>query len=127
MTDEVFATAINCMDGRAQLPVINWFKRHYGVDYIDMITEPGPEKLLAEKTNQAAIESIRKRCEISVTKHHSRLVAIIGHHDCAGNPTEKETQHAQILAAIKIVESWNLDIRIVGLRIDENWQVYEVK
>jgi len=43
-----FATAINCMDGRCQLPVIEWMKKRYGVEYVDMITEPGPDGVLAE-------------------------------------------------------------------------------
>lgn len=33
-----FATAINCMDGRVQIPVIEYIKSKYEVDYVDMIT-----------------------------------------------------------------------------------------
>jgi hypothetical protein len=43
MSSGRFAAAINCMDGRAQLPVIEWLKRECGVDYVDTITEPGPD------------------------------------------------------------------------------------
>ena len=39
-----FAPAINCMDGRVQLPVIAYVKAHYSVDHVDMITELGPAK-----------------------------------------------------------------------------------
>jgi len=120
MTNKIFATAINCMDGRVQIPVIEWLKRQYGVDYVDMITEPGPERLLAEGKDQTGTESIQKRLEISVARHNSNLVAVVGHHDCAGNPAGKETQLEQILAAIRTVESWNLEVRVIGLRVDEN-------
>jgi len=48
MSNQKFATAINCMDGRVQTPVIKWLKNEYKVNYIDMITEPGPNKILAE-------------------------------------------------------------------------------
>ena len=47
-----FATAINCMDGRTQIPVIEWLKKEYGVDYVNMINEPGPNKILAENRDQ---------------------------------------------------------------------------
>lgn len=127
MTNKVFATAINCMDGRVQIPVIGWLRRQYRVDYVDMITEPGPERLLAAGKDQTGIESIQKRLEISVTRHNSSLVAIVGHHDCAGNPADKETQLEQILTAIKTVESWNFEVEVIGLRVDENWEVHEVK
>jgi hypothetical protein len=126
MTDKRFATAINCMDGRVQIPVIEWLKRQYGVDYVDMITEPGPERLLAEDKDRRGIQSLRKRLEISATRHNSKLVAIVGHHDCAGNPADKETQLKQISNAIKTVESWNFEVRVVGLWVDEKWEVQKV-
>jgi hypothetical protein len=126
VTDKEFGTAINCMDGRVQIPVIEWLKKQYGVDYVDMITEPGPERLLAECKDRKSIESIQKRLEISVTRHNSKLVAIAGHRDCAGNPADKETQLKQISNAVKIVESWNLEVRVIGLWVDERWEVQKV-
>ena len=114
------------MDGRVQIPVIEWLKRQYGVDYVDMITEPGPERLLAEDKDRRGIQSLRKRLEISATRHNSKLVAIVGHHDCAGNPADKETQVKQISNAIKTVESWNFEVRVVGLWVDEKWEVQKV-
>ena len=76
MTNNIFATAINCMDGRVQVPVIDWLRRQYGADYVDMITEPGPERLLAEGKDLMASASIHRRLEISVNRHNSKLVAI---------------------------------------------------
>ena len=127
MTEKRFATAINCMDGRVQLPVIEWLKRRYSVDYVDMITEPGPERLLAEGKDPTAIESIQRRLEISVNRHNSDLVAIVGHHDCAGNPADKATQREQILSAIKTVRSWHPEVNVTGLWVDESWTVHKVK
>jgi len=49
MLHKRFATAINCMDGRTQEPVITWIKKNYHVDFVDMITEPGPVKYLARE------------------------------------------------------------------------------
>jgi len=127
MNNKKFATAINCMDGRVQMPVIEFLKRKYGVDYVDMITEPGPNRILAENINGLIIESIRRRVEISILKHNSRLVAVVAHHDCAGNPVDNETQLKHLLAAIETVKSWGYDVQIVGLWIDEKWDVHEVK
>ena len=58
MKDKKFATAINCMDGRVQLPVINYLKDQYKIDYVDMITEPGPIKILSELKDNKLVESI---------------------------------------------------------------------
>jgi carbonic anhydrase len=126
VSNRVFGTAINCMDGRVQIPVTNWLKSHYGVDYVDMITEPGPVRFLAEGKDPWVVASIRRRLEVSVNRHKSELVAVVGHHDCAGNPVPKETQLEQILAAIKVVRGWDFKVRVTGLWVNENWEVQEV-
>ncbi len=122
----IFVTAINCMDGRVQLPVIEYMKSRYGVDYVDIVTEPGPNKILAENGYKTTIESIKKRVKISVECHNSKQIAIVGHYDCAGNPEDKETQTTHILSAIKTVKSWGLNVQIIGLWVDENRMVSEI-
>ncbi|UCD94278.1 MAG: hypothetical protein JSU69_11020 [Candidatus Zixiibacteriota bacterium] len=121
-----FVTAINCMDGRTQLPVISFLKEKYGVDYVDSITEPGPIKFLARNQDGNTIASIRKRVAISVEKHGSGVIAIVGHHDCAGNPVGKETQLEQLEDSANLIKTWGYDVDIVKLWVDESWQVHEV-
>jgi hypothetical protein len=126
MISKTFATAVNCMDGRVQLPVIAWLKDRYSIDYVDMITEPGPERVLADGYAHASVGSIRQRIELSIGCHHSKLVAIVGHHDCAGNPADQNGKYYQIAAAIERIKSWSLNTPVIGLCIDENWEVHEV-
>jgi carbonic anhydrase len=121
-----FVTTINCMDGRVQLPVIQYLREKYNVDYVDSITEPGPNRILAEKNDDFTIESIRKRVAISVEKHGSSLISIIGHFDCAGNPVDKKAQLKQLNEAVKTIKSWNSGVDIIKLWVDENWTVQEV-
>lgn len=115
------------MDGRVQLPVIEWLKNNYHVDYVDAITEPGPIKILAENHDMFTIESIKRRVSISTGTHGSKLIAIIGHYDCAGNPADKSTQIKQIADAIRLVRSWNSVISIIGLWVDEQWKVHPIE
>ena len=121
-----FATAINCMDGRVQLPTHEWLMNTLGVDCVDTITEPGPIKILAENKDPAGIESIKRRVDISVTKHGSRCIAVLGHYDCAGNPVDKPTQIEQIRKSLQTIASWGFPVKIIGLWIDENWRVNEI-
>uniref|UniRef100_A0A7V5XGK0 Uncharacterized protein n=1 Tax=Thermodesulfobacterium geofontis TaxID=1295609 RepID=A0A7V5XGK0_9BACT len=114
------------MDGRVQIPVIEWLRKKYGVDYVDMITELVPNKILAEGKDDTLLKSIKRRIEISVNKHASKLIAIVGHYDCAGNPVEKEVQLKQILIAIERVKAWNFKVQVIGLWVNENWEVCEV-
>jgi carbonic anhydrase len=126
MNKKKFVTAINCMDGRVQLPVIDWMKKQYAADFVDMITEPGPNKILAENKPCDLIESLKKRVEISVIKHASTNIAIVGHFDCAGNPVENETQLNQIKKSVKTIQSWGLNIPVIGLWIDDLWTVHKI-
>jgi carbonic anhydrase len=123
---DTYATAINCMDGRVQLPVIEYIKAEYGVDYVDMITLPGPNRILAEGSDKSALEAVRQRLSISVDRHGSRLIAVVGHHDCAGNPTGRQTQTSHTLAAIELVRSWYPALEVVGLWINESWEVERI-
>ena len=58
-----FCTAINCMDGRTQQPVIEFLKDKFEVLYVDSITEPGPVHILAEAPDSAQALSIFDRVE----------------------------------------------------------------
>lgn len=126
MSHGSFATAINCMDGRTQIPVIEYVRKKYRVDYVDMITEPGPIRVLAENKDKLTLESIKRRVGISTEKHGSGHIIIVGHDDCAGNPVEKETQLKQIRESIRTVRSWVPKAEISGLWIDEKWTAHEV-
>lgn len=125
MSRSEFATAINCMDGRVQLPVISWMKKQFDVQYIDMITEAGPEKMINEGTEQE-VESIQSRIQVSYEAHGSKVVAIIGHHGCAGNPVPKDEKLAQIKKSVDTVNSWGYQMDVLGLYVNENWEVEPV-
>jgi hypothetical protein len=122
MAEGKFGTAINCMDGRVQEPVINWMKVRYGLDYVDMITEPGPIKLVADQ-DPVAMESILKRLSISINKHHSGIVAVVGHHDCAGNPVPRDAQVEHIKKSIEVLQPVLRDVKIIGLYVSDTWLV----
>ena len=121
-----FGTAINCMDGRVQLPVIDWMKKAYILDYVDMVTEPGPEGVMVAGES-AQLESIRMKVKISVNAHGSDTIVIASHHDCAGNPVSKEAHLSQTRKAMDIIKSWDLPVKIiVGVWVDDDWAVQPI-
>ena len=121
MVDGTFVTAINCMDGRVQEPVLEWMKQRLGADYVDMITEPGPDKIMAEGSVQG-LESIRNRVKISVEKHASRVVAMVAHHDCAGFPVARDVHLAALRTCVETIGSWDLPVRRIALWVGETWR-----
>jgi len=114
-----FATAILCMDGRIQHPVSVWVKEYFHVNYVDMITLPGADGVLALGPI-GRIHWIRESATLSVEAHHSRAIAVVGHHDCAGNLVSKDVHLEHIARSVKRVASWGLPVRILGLWLNEH-------
>ncbi len=121
-----FCTVINCMDGRVQLPVIEYLQERFNVDYVDSITEPGPNLILAQQNDINIVESIFNRLKISIDHHASVGIAVAGHYNCAGNPVPKELQTLHTFDAIRYIKRRYSDLEIIGLWIDENWKVSEL-
>ncbi len=117
-----FCTTINCMDGRTQLPVNEYLREQLVVDYVDTITEAGPVLILAEQQDSQAAESILERVNISVNKHGSKSIALVAHHDCAGNPANKDTQLTQLKTATQWLAGKYPDVKVIGLWVDSNWE-----
>ncbi len=114
------------MDGRIQLPVITYLQKRFDAKYVDSITEPGPNLILSKQTDSYLVESILKRLKISVEKHKSVGVAVVGHYDCAGNPAKKDEQIQHIEESIRHIRKQYEELEIIGLWVDENWEVNEV-
>ena len=112
-----FATAINCIDGRVQIPVLDWIRLHLNVDYVDLITEPGPDQALALSTDIRA-RIFEKVC-LSLKAHDPIAIAISALWDCIANPVSMQEHLDQIREGVRIIESWGLRRRAVGLWVNE--------
>ena len=121
-----FATVINCIDGRTQLPVIEYLRSRFGVDFVDVITEPAPARFIAESKSDIKLESIQEKLKISQEKHGSLHLAVVAHHDCAGNPVDKDIQLEQVQRSLRTIRSWGFKGALLGLWVDENWTIQEV-
>lgn len=108
------------MDGRIQEPLCSWIKKNHGVDYVDVITEPGVDKAMSR---DAVSASIRTKANISVKAHGSKIIIISGHHDCAANPASEEDHIKMIRDAVRVASSWNLGAEVAGAWVDESWSV----
>lgn len=124
MKPERFAIAINCFDGRAQQPVIDWLRLNCNVDYVDLITEPGVDKCLAQEVTDV-IASIKRKVELGLKVHAASVIAVAGHHDCIANPVSREEHLELISEGVRVVTSWGLPVRVLGLYVNE-WRSIDV-
>ena len=127
MSESTFCAVVNCMDGRTQVQVNEYLRNKYGVDYVDTITEPGPVKMLAEGVEIPGTGGILCRLDISVHKHGSKAIAVVAHHDCAGNPVEKGVQQEQALKSAEFLRAKYPDLDVLPLWVNETWGVEEIE
>lgn len=93
-------------------------KENFGVDYLDVITEPGMDKVLSQgQWNEK--ERAKENVIVSITAHNSNVVAVVGHYDCADNPVSDCKHFHDIITSTCVVKSWGLPVRVVGLWADE--------
>ena len=114
------------MGARVELPVIRYLVKRFNVEYVDSITEAGPNLILSQRQNNASVQSILERLKISVEHHDSVGIAIVGHCDCAGNPAPQDDQIVHTQKAIRFVRQQYESTEIIGLWVDENWEVHEI-
>ena len=114
------AVVLNCIDGRIQVPVIEWIKKNYGVDNVDNVTEPGMDGILSDP--QKSIEAFIKKVEISIRVNSAEIIVVVGHHDCRGNPVSEELHKEQIRSSVSRMKKEFSTIPVVGLWINDRWQ-----
>ena len=120
---ETRATCLNCMDGRVQVPVLNWIKANYSVDFVDVITEAGMDGVLARQEN---ISEVLRSIKVSVNINQSTRLFVVGHHDCRGNPIDQQAHRKEITAAVKRLKPLWPKQAIIGLWVNDQWQVEPV-
>jgi hypothetical protein len=122
-----FGTAINCIDGRTQQVVIDHLKQNYNIDGVDIVTFPGADGFFSNRDHSEEIALIRRAVSISIEKHGSRIIAEVGHYDCAGNPGDREQHHMHIRGAMREVSPWNLHAPVIGLYVNDKREIEELK
>ena len=118
MSNETFATAITCIDGRVQRPVSDWMRLHVNVHHVDLITEPGPDNVFSDGV-APLIEEMMRKVSFSVRHHFSEVVALAGHDHCAANPASREEHIEQIITGVEVILSYRLHVRVLGLWLNE--------
>jgi len=120
-----FCTAINCIDGRVQLPVIRYLQDRFGVLFVDVVSEAGPVRALADPAESSVKTSILRRTSISAAAHGSRVIAVVAHAECAGNPVGDEEQLRELAVSVECVAAEFPESVVLGLWVDSDWSVVE--
>lgn len=120
-----FGTVLTCMDGRIQRKVSDYLVTSFGVKNLDTVTAAGIVRHLATDTDRTG--AILGDLDVSVDTHGSRDIAVVAHHDCAGNPTSDNEQKEQVGQATARLMRRHPDAEVIGLWLDRNWTVERIR
>jgi len=115
------AVCLNCMDGRTQLPVIQWIMKNYQIDFVDMVTEAGMDGFLADQNSPMG--EIHRMVNISTNINKALMIFVVGHFDCRGNPVDEITHRTQIAAGVKRIQNDYPDKDVIGAWVNDQWKV----
>jgi carbonic anhydrase len=105
--------------------VADYLSTTFGVRHLDTITTAGLVKHLAETTSQTA--HLLENLETSMKAHGSRQVAVVAHHNCAGNRVSDRTQKQQVATAVSLVAETYSELEVIGLWLNEQWIVERIR
>jgi carbonic anhydrase len=97
-----FAVVVTCIDGRIQETVQRDLRLRHRVDFVDVVTWPGVDAVLADDDGTAGLLAA---IEVSLTAHDACCVVVAGHTDCAANPVDEATHESQVAAAVTRLSS----------------------
>ena len=118
----MFCNLVCCMDGRFIHIVNKYIRSNYRYTFVDTITDAGAvNKIVSDEDYLKSIED--KVVLISVNKHKSDHIFVAGHSDCAGCPTDDETQKGYIRQAAEKMHKDLPHEAVTGLFVYENGEI----
>ena len=118
----MFCTLVCCMDGRFIHILNEYIRGNYRYTFVDTITDAGAvNKIVNDEDYLKSIED--KVVLISVNKHKSDHIFVAGHSDCAGCPTDDETQKGYIRQAVEKMHNDLPHEAVTGLFVHENGEI----
>ena len=122
-----YGTIINCMDGTIQLPAIDFVKKLWKVNRIDVITEAAPEKILSEPRDQEIINHICQNIEASLIDQHTKRLAIISHSNCDINKVSDSRKKEMLCQAVSYLKARYPGTEVVGIWFDDNIKATKIE
>ena len=126
MPGEVFGTAVTCIDGRVHNPLRSWALERWDIDHLDLVTLPGPDRVLASGT-PGEVGEVTARVSVSGRAHASTLLIVAGHTDCAGDPVPAARHRAQIIEAVARCSTLLPGWHVVGVLVHLDQGVVRVE
>ena len=112
--------------GRGPPPLTEWVRDRFGVDHVDLLTQPGPDPALC-CGDDAAVAHLRDHLGVSTRAHRPGALVVAGHADCAANPVSEAEHRRHLHLALARARAWVPEgLPVVGVWVDHDGRVAEI-
>jgi len=115
MNKNKFGVCLNCVDGRFQVPVIEWINENYNLDYVDMITELDTVEIF-EKNVDKSVDHIIEEIKHSLNNNKSEIIFIVGYGDVPKNLSKHKYERGAVVSSMEKLKVLFPDCRFVDDR-----------
>ena len=116
--NSLHGTLVNCIDGTVQLPAIEYAKKIWNVEWVDVITDAAPERILSEAKGLEKADHIHDNIEASLCNQIKKRLAIVSHSDCDINTASDWKKIKMLRRAIEHLKSKHTDAEVMGIWIN---------
>lgn len=128
------AIGVFCADWRLHqegVHINNVLCKNLGVDGVDVISIPGPDKICAFEEYAIEKELLAKWLDLLIDAHKPVAIAFIAHYNCAGHPVEDEQHDKDVERMLRgFKEILDFDGDMVAFcatyKDDANWPLKEI-
>ena len=111
-------TLVNCIDGTVQLSAIDFAKKIWNVEWVDVITDAAPERILSEAKDTEKVDHIHNNIDASLCNQRKKLLAIASHSDCDINKVSDRKKIEMLQRAVNHLKSKHADADVIGIWVN---------
>lgn len=114
-----YGIVINCIDVTNRLPVIEFLKFVWKTEWVVVISDAAPEKVLSERKDTQAIEHIHKTIQASLKNREKVHLAVVSHHGCFINKDGEFEKRDMLHKAVEYLKSKYSEAEVMGIWVDK--------
>ena len=122
-----FAALIDCTSKAMGWEFFPYLREKLKVDYVDLIVPPKPNEVVLLFENKSIIETLKIKLLLSIQKHETALLVLVGDPSCKGKELPLEQFKKHVLQAAKLIKAWRLPVTILGLWQHKDQKIQEIQ
>lgn len=112
------ATLVNCIDGTVQVSAIDFVRKIWNVQWVDVVTDGAPERILSDAKCGGQADHIHTNIETSLCDQRTQRLAIAAHSGCDINEEPDDRKIEMLRLAVNHLKHRYTNAQVIGIWID---------